>query len=496
MSASSFRSFERGTMQSPKKTTKKPARWKVLLPIILVLLVAGAAGGYWYWTQLQAKKSSAATAASALKTAQVRTGNMTISASGTGTLIPGAQNSLGFSSSGNIAVLNVQVGSQVKKGDVLAQLDTIDTLKANITVAEQALVSAQADLDTLKQSGAANIANAQLTLAADQKALTDAQAALVNSGMPRCDQPTTDQYYQNYLVAKQSLDNLGNGDGSRSFYLYYIVPAKNKVAQAYSTYIWCTGYTTYEIDSSHANLALAQAKVQTDQTTLDTLQKNGGIDPATLAQAENKVSSAQLDLDNAKQTLADATIVAPYDGTILAVNGQVGDSAGTGTVITIADLAHPQIEFYIDETDAEKLSIGETANVVFDSLPNQTFTGKVTSINPSLVTSGNTQAIQAWATIDLSNEKNIPTLLAGMSASVDVINANASNAILVPIAALRDLGSGNYAVFVVGADGKLKLTPVKVGLMDSANAQIVSGLKAGETVSTGVTQVKSSTSGN
>ncbi|HRE26937.1 MAG TPA: hypothetical protein PK954_09920, partial [Anaerolineales bacterium] len=66
----------------------------------------------------------------------------------------------------------------------------------------------------------------------------------------------------------------------------------------------------------------------------------------------------------------------------------------------------------------------------------------------------------------------------------------ARDALLVPVQALRELAPGSYAVFVVEADGQLKLTPVTVGLKDFANAQILTGLQAGDVVSTGTIETK------
>jgi hypothetical protein len=59
----------------------------------------------------------------------------------------------------------------------------------------------------------------------------------------------------------------------------------------------------------------------------------------------------------------------------------------------------------------------------------------------------------------------------------------------VPVEALRDLGEGEYAVFVV-VDGEPVLRVVEVGLVDITSAEILSGLEAGEVVSTGNTQTR------
>jgi multidrug efflux pump subunit AcrA (membrane-fusion protein) len=74
-----------------------------------------------------------------------------------------------------------------------------------------------------------------------------------------------------------------------------------------------------------------------------------------------------------------------------------------------------------------------------------------------------------------------------MNAEIEVVAGEARNAVLVPLQALRELGPDQYAVFVVGDDGELALRPVVVGLKDYVNAEIVSGLEAGEVISLGAT---------
>jgi multidrug efflux pump subunit AcrA (membrane-fusion protein) len=68
---------------------------------------------------------------------------------------------------------------------------------------------------------------------------------------------------------------------------------------------------------------------------------------------------------------------------------------------------------------------------------------------------------------------------------VEIISGEATDALLVPVQALRELAPGSYAVFVAKPDGNLELRPVTVGLKDFANAEILTGLERGETVSTG-----------
>ena len=175
-----------------------------------------------------------------------------------------------------------------------------------------------------------------------------------------------------------------------------------------------------------------------------------------------------------------------------AVNGAVGETT-SGTFATIADNLHPQIETYMDQTDLNSFQLNYAVNVVFDALPEQTFTGKVIQISPALVSQSGNSYVQGVVAIDDNFISTVSKLPSGMTASVEVISGQADNTLLVPVAALRELSAGNYAVFVVGPNDQLTLTPIKVGLMDLTNAQVLSGLKNGDVVSTGTTTVKSTT---
>jgi multidrug efflux pump subunit AcrA (membrane-fusion protein) len=75
-----------------------------------------------------------------------------------------------------------------------------------------------------------------------------------------------------------------------------------------------------------------------------------------------------------------------------------------------------------------------------------------------------------------------------MNAEVEVVAGEARNALLVPVEALRELATDQYAVFVIQPDGEQVLRPVQVGLKDLVNAEILSGLQEGETVKLGTTQ--------
>ncbi len=163
-----------------------------------------------------------------------------------------------------------------------------------------------------------------------------------------------------------------------------------------------------------------------------------------------------------------------------------------GTVIVLADLEAPVVQFWVEESDLNSVAVGNRVNIVFEALPDLVYDGEIVDIDPVLVTVDGTTAVQSWASIDTTAHP--VKLLGDMNVEVEVVAGEASNVNLVPVKALRELGSDQYAVFVVGTDSELELRPVQVGLQDYVNVEIVSGLQRGEVVSVGETTVSSSTS--
>jgi RND family efflux transporter MFP subunit len=235
-----------------------------------------------------------------------------------------------------------------------------------------------------------------------------------------------------------------------------------------------------KLDRAEAQKTLAEAKAAGSEATEAEL---------TLEQARLKLESAQTALDG-------ATLVAPVSGTVLEINAQVGETVN-GTVIVLADLERPMVQFWVEESDLNSVAVGNQVNIVFEALPDWVYEGEITGIDPVLVTVDGTTAVQSWASIDTSAHP--VKLLGDMSVEVEVVAGEALNAVLAPVQALRELGEDQYAVFVVrpggAADDELELCPVEVGLQDYVNAEILSGLQPGEVVSIGgTTSSASSTS--
>jgi multidrug efflux pump subunit AcrA (membrane-fusion protein) len=236
------------------------------------------------------------------------------------------------------------------------------------------------------------------------------------------------------------------------------------------------GPTPGEIALAEANLALAEAKYETLQN---------GVDPAEVALAEANLANAQAKLILAQQDQAVIDLLAPMSGTIMSIDASAGETLGTNAIIVMADLQQPVLEVYLDEADLDKVAVGFEVEVVFDSLPDDMFTGQVTEVSPSLQTVSNVDAVLAWVQLDAESFSKPMSLPVGSNASVDVIGGRTQNAVLVPVEAVREINPGEYAVFVM-EDGEPKLRIVTVGLMDFTSAEILTGLSAGEMVTTGV----------
>ena len=186
---------------------------------------------------------------------------------------------------------------------------------------------------------------------------------------------------------------------------------------------------------------------------------------------------ARIALENAKIDLENTVLTAPIDGTITASQAGLGEMVNTSPILTIADLDHPLVRFYVEEVDLGKVAVGAPVSVLFDAAPDLSFSGEIIRVDPALVTVDGSPAVQAWAQLD-PYEHDV-TLLSGLTAEVEIVSGRSENTLLVPVQALREAAPALLRVRRPSRMVQLKLVPVTVGLKDFANAEILSGLKAG-----------------
>ncbi len=453
-------------------------RWITLLIIILV-----AVGGYFGYNAYTAD-ADAATEEPAMQTAKVRTGDLILYANGTGYVSPAAEASLGFRSSGQVVALSVAVGDTVMAGDLLAELDN---------TAEQVKLR-QAERTLAEMTSPLAIANAEQELALAENALIDARNTLIyqispavyewenkvaelNTAIAEATGDTADLQAQ-LEYAEKSLRN------AQYSYTEYYVPDTFTVAATKFEPEYLAAPSEMDIRETRAAYAAAQQRVVEAQYYLAAL--NGEELPEDAWGAElAKLEDAKLAVMTAQDALDATRLYAPISGTVLSVNASFGDTVTTSPIITIASTDDLLITLYMDETDVDKALVGNKTTISFDAFPDVVLDGEIITVEKALQTVDGTPVIVSLVDFDPAG---LP-ILSGMSADVEIIGGEALGALLAPIQALREVAPGSYAVFVV-KNGDLKLTPVKVGLRDFANAEILSGLEAGDIVSTGVVETK------
>jgi HlyD family secretion protein len=458
----------------------KWVRWTALA----VVVVAIGAGSY---AVVKARQTKAAASQEAtLQTATARQGNLTLQASGTGYLVASTEAQVAFQIDGKLASLNVALGDKVEKGQSLAKLDDA-SLQYKLEEAQLAL---------LELTSPEAIANAELAITTAQADVINAQYAVNNLQYWKNDALIQNEY-ASLVIAKDNLDraqdaydraNVGeyiNNTGEASLYqaLYNAQQAYKTANYYYSLY--SQKPTQRQIDAAQATLELYEAQLTNAQNYLAALTGGDVPEDATGSNIA-ALKQAQLDIKTAQENLDAATIYAPISGTVMSLNVEVGENvSGNTTIMTIDDLSQGTIQFYLDPSDWTNVKVGYEVSVSFDALSGQTFNGKVTEVMPGLITVQGSSMIEGMAQLNKSVEEiGLPV---GVEAAIDVISGQAANAVLVPVEALHKLSDDTYTVFVM-VNGTPTLCSVEVGLQDDTYAEIKSGLKVGDVVTTGIVE--------
>jgi HlyD family secretion protein len=231
------------------------------------------------------------------------------------------------------------------------------------------------------------------------------------------------------------------------------------------------------------DIALAQATVDDAQNTLDTLK--AGPTESDLTVAETRVILAEA-------AEAQATLKAPFAGTITDIQVMPGDivSAGT-TAFRIDDLSKLYIDLQVSEVDIPQVKEGQDASITFDAIANKEYHGKVTQVG--MVGSVSQGVVNYPVIVQLTDGD--ASILPSMTASVNIIVAESKNVLVVPNKALK-LSNGQRSVTVL-FEGQQISVPVTVGLTGSSTSEVTSDqLKEGDTVVLSGTTSTTSTTTN
>ena len=248
-----------------------------------------------------------------------------------------------------------------------------------------------------------------------------------------------------------------------------------------------------DLAAAEADLNAAKTQRKIAQTQLDDANTTAAKRQARIGRynAIGQVTSAQSKVDDLRDQIARATIVAPADGIVTSVDISAGSTAPSTSAMTI-DTGPIKATADVAEGDLPALAVGQPATVVVDAI-DATLQGTVASVAPAASTTSGGSVVTYVVVVDLSD---VPAdARPGMTADVTVVTDQANGVIAVPAAALRG-SQGSYRVLVMGADGVPVSRDVTVGLVTSEAAEITSGLQAGETVVVGTTADLIQSSGN
>lgn len=172
----------------------------------------------------------------------------------------------------------------------------------------------------------------------------------------------------------------------------------------------------------------------------------------------------------ARQRIADLTLVAPLDGQVLRLDGNVGEVVRSGDVVVWIGQREPmRIEAEVDEEDIPKVQRGQKVLVKADAWPDKAFLAHVTSVTPK------GDPVSKNYRVRITLEPGQP-LHIGMTTEVNIIVREVQDAMLLPFGALR-----GEAVYVVEGN-RVRRRPVKVGIVGTLKVEIVSGLTGAELV--------------
>ncbi len=229
-----------------------------------------------------------------------------------------------------------------------------------------------------------------------------------------------------------------------------------------------------------AQLSEAQAREREAGRQLErveTLKKRGFATNANLDQQIAAAAAARAQAAQARASIGDRVIRAPFSGWVSLRNISPGAIVNAGTEIaTISDISSIKLDFTVPETMLAAMQPGQTIEARAAAYPEQPFRGQIANIDP--VVDPNTRAVTVRARLPNPDRKLKP----GMLLTVGIETAPRM-ALSVPELAVVGEGDSRF-VYTIGADQKVKRTPVRTGTRLAGRVEVLEGLRPGERVIT------------
>ena len=332
------------------------------------LVLALAAGAAWWWQARQAAQ------APQYRMAAIERGSLAASVSASGQVMPVTQVSVGSQVSGQIRELFADFNSEVKAGQIIAQIDP--------QLIEFQVRQAQAD----REAALSQVLVAQANVLAGQAAVSRAQVDLAEA--------RRDLERKTDLVAKG-----------------FIAQSEAERAQA------LVNTSTEALRGAQAQAAVTAAQVQAAQASVKQRE-------AALAQAQTNLSRTR--------------ITSPVDGIVIKRTVERGQTVAASLqapelFVIAQNLRDMRVEVSVDETDVGRIQPGQKASFTVDAFPGQTFEGRVDQVRKAAIAANN--VVTYVAAVNFANRDG--RLLPGMTANVRIVTDTRENVLKVPNAALR-----------------------------------------------------------
>lgn len=498
---------------APQKKRRNPRRVKRMVKRIvkwifwLCVLAAAALFGYRYYRERTATQTASTQPTYA--TSSVQSGAISKTVYGTGMIEAASQPVVSIQTDGTLSELRVDIGDEVKEGDVLAVLEN-DELDATIQDLEYALW--ELDDEIMGTSPGATVVTVRSPIAGRVMKLygqvgDDALAVYRKYGAVAL-LSTDGRMKVEFDVAEGTSVELGetlfvSGMGAvvgTTFSVegevtdLYMQGTKAVVTINDDTLPMdadatvtngmgeIVGTGTLEINKPMAVSAYGGTIRQIRVNVGDEIERKDTIyvledSPLTLTQESLRIQreAAAEELEEAKEQRENLIILAPCDGVIASVEAlEVGSSVTAGTtLLSILEGEDMTLTIAVDELDVVSVQEGQPVSITVDALSDLTVEGTVEKIAPV----GSGESGVTTYDVKLSFDAAGTGIRAGMNATGEILVASVEDALYIPVEALMTV---NDQYCVLTASGSYQ--PVETGIMNDEYVQILSGLEAGDLV--------------
>ena len=406
--------------------------------IFILTAVVITVGYYWSRNSKNVKRETPE-----WSNAHVTRGSIRLAVSCTGRVVSNLDVEIKCKASGEIKKLPFDISDQVKKGDLLIELDPVDEQRK----VKQAKISLDSSQARLKQSKV-DLQIAEKDLAVERKSV---EAALISA-------------------RASAKDARAKAERRKHLFDKKITSQENSESM--------------EIAAIQAEVDLENTLIRMEELALK--EKELEIKQQNIRLAEAQVETDKINLSLAEQRLQDTKVFSPIDGVVSERNVQIGQiissgisNVGGGTVaMVISDLSRRFVLASVDESDIGRVELGQNVIITADAFPRERFSGKIERIGTKGVNISNVVTFEVKIEL-LGTNKSL--LKPEMTTNIEIIFAEKEDVLLVPSGAVLNKDDQHF-VRVMIDDGSVKERPVQVGISDGVVTEITTGLNQGDAV--------------